>query len=320
MIKIIEPDDNRNYVTVTPSGDRRPLEIIESETVESLYKTHGAILFRDFYFNLEVLGNFIDQFCLKSVINESGGRRIVDEKRSFQTVNLGLDAFPLHPELSRTPWKPDVCWFACAKPPATRGETTICDGVQVVKNMSPGLFKTLSNQRLRYTRIATPQDCETWLHSANPDDQLLSNPPAPNPFEYFREDGQIYWSFTRPMLHKPMFKDELSFGNFLIFSRLYNKDRHFPVYENGDEVPDELIGEVNRLCQEITVPVRWAKNDILMLDNSRFMHGRNSIENFKDRLIISRFGYLTFALPDAEEIPNAPWRNNSAHNPQPIWP
>jgi len=310
MIKIAEPDENRNYVAVTPEGESSSLQIIDGGLVEALFKTHGAVLFRGFHFDLEMYGKFTDQFCTSSVANLSSGRRSVDAKRNIQTVNLGLDAFPLHPELARTPWKPDVCWFACVKPPVSKGETTICDGAQVVKNMPPELRESLSRQRLRYTRLTSQQDRETWLGNTEPGDWLLAYPPAPNPYEYFRKDDQVYCTFTRPMLHKTMFQDELAFGNFLIFSRHYNNDRDFPVFENGDEVPDELIDEINDLCREITVAIKWVKNDIVMLDNSRFMHGRNSIDNLKERMIIARFGYLTFAQADAEEIGDAPWRKD----------
>ena len=47
---------------------------------------------------------------------------------------------------------------------------------------------------------------------------------------------------------------------------------------------------------------------MLMLDNSRFMHGRTAIIDPAERLIGTFFGYLGFAIPDAEEPPCAPWR------------
>ncbi len=302
------PDRQGNYATLSPKGDQRSLHDIDRELIVSAYKTHGAVLIRGFLYDLELFREFSAQFCTSTVVNNSGGRRTVDLEGNIQTVNLGNDAFPLHPELSRRPWKPDVCWFACVKPPAQGGETTLCDGVLAVQNLRPELFDSLQDRRLKYVEPMTPHDCLTWLNSSSPNDWMLDNPPMPNPYQFFRQSNQVFCEFSRPLFHQPMFCDQLAFGNFLIFSRLYNNVRHFPVFENGDEVPDSLVNELDRTCRASTVAHQWVRNDILMLDNTRFMHGRNEFDNIKDRLIISRFGYLTFAEPDAEEIPNAPWR------------
>jgi hypothetical protein len=54
--------------------------------------------------------------------------------------------------------------------------------------------------------------------------------------------------------------------------------------------------------------VSWQAGDVLMLDNTRFMHGRTAIVDPGERFIATFFGYLSFAVPDPEEPPNAPWR------------
>ena len=52
-----------------------------------------------------------------------------------------------------------------------------------------------------------------------------------------------------------------------------------------------------------------------MLDNTRVMHGRNTIVDPSERVIASYFGYLDFAVPDGEEIPDAPWRRQAFRPP-----
>jgi hypothetical protein len=48
-----------------------------------------------------------------------------------------------------------------------------------------------------------------------------------------------------------------------------------------------------------------------MLDNTRFLHGRNTINDASSRLILSFFGYLKFAVPSVEETPHPPWRTEA---------
>jgi hypothetical protein len=122
-------------------------------------------------------------------------------------------------------------------------------------------------------------------------------------------------AFTRAALHRPMFTDRQAFGNFLLFARDYNGRRDFPLLEDGGEVPDAWVEGVRVAARSITRPVNWQRGDLLMLDNSRFMHGRNAITDPADRLIASFFGYLRFAPVNPEEPADPPWRRSATFRP-----
>jgi hypothetical protein len=116
--------------------------------------------------------------------------------------------------------------------------------------------------------------------------------------------------FTRPVLHKPMFSDDLAWGNFLLFGRYYQGagPQRCPTFDDGQPVTDDVLEPVRALGDEIAVPVRWQKGDLVVLDNTRFMHGRTAVVDADERQIASFFGYLKFAIPDTEEVHDAPWR------------
>ena len=40
-----------------------------------------------------------------------------------------------------------------------------------------------------------------------------------------------------------------------------------------------LLNRVKEISDEITYPVAWQKNDLVMIDNTRFMHGRRKVLN-----------------------------------------
>jgi hypothetical protein len=230
-------------------------------------------------------------------------------------VNLGVEAFPLHPELSREPWKPDVCFFWCMSPPTNGGETTLCDGIEIVRTMPREAYDAFRRRRLRYMLPATPLMLRFWLGTPEPDNETLGRPPAHCPYEFSLVNGRIMRSFTRPALHKPMFSDELAFGNFLLFGRYLNGIRHFPTFENGEQVSDALLDLVKTASDRITTAIDWREGDVLVVDNTRFMHGRRAITNVDERRIATYFGYLRFAEPDAEESADPPWRRGDFHPP-----
>src|SRR5262245_34623494 len=244
------------YKTIVADGRRTPLDIPQDEFIAA-YKAHGALLLRGFSLDLDVFAALTQRYCSASVFNDSPGREVLERERNIQTVNLGADAFPLHPELSREPWKPDICFFWCMSPPTNGGETTVCDGVEIVRSLPREAYDALRYRRLRYALPASPALLQFWLGAAEPDGALLASPPAQCPYEFKRVNGRIMRSFTRPALHKPMFCDELAFGNFLLFGRFLNGVRNFPTFENGELVSDALLDKVKAASDPITTAVDW---------------------------------------------------------------
>lgn len=314
MTRVILPGGGRPYALIEAEHETSLLDL-STDTIETLFRQHGALQFRGFPPDLDGFRQFTTRFCTGSVFNESPDRQMLDDAHNIQSVNGGADPFPLHPELSREPWKPDVCFFHCLKAPRSGGETTICDGVALVDALPDEVRRELSAHRLLYLQPIQPWHFRYWLGTDNPSDAEIANPPASCPYRFGMAGGFLVRAFSRPALHRPMFTDRPAFGNFLLFARDYNDRRDFPLLEDGREVPDTWVETVRVAAREITVPVAWQKGDLLMLDNSRFMHGRNAIADPSDRLIASFFGYLRFAPVNPEEPVGAPWRRSATFRP-----
>ena len=301
-------------LVIQSSAGASPMTINE-QLLESEFRRHGALLLRGFDFDVETFRHFADRLCAESVFNNSPNRASIDQASNIQSVDLGTNPFPLHPELSREPWRPDVCLFACFEAPTSGGETTICDGVEIVRSLPQGLVEEMSRHSLLYCQPATPKALEYWLGSETPDERRLAAPPPQCPYSFTQVSGRIFRCFSRPLLHKPMFHEGPAFGNFLLFARLALRISHFPLLENGQIVPDEWVEAVRQAAAPITFPVQWRRGDILILDNSRVMHGRREILDPRERKIASYFGYLRFAPANQYEPPDAPWRRGSFRPP-----
>ena len=319
MAEIIAPAAGRPYATIVADRETIPLEL-PAETVIALYKQYGALLFRGFDTDLDAFRRFAQQFCIGSTFNESRGRKLLDEAHNIQSVNRGVAPFPLHPELSREPWRPDVCFFGCLNPPRAEGATTVCDGVAIVGQLPAEVRQALEGRRLLYVQPALPEELEHWLGTAAPTDAQLAAPPPDCPYRLWRAQGQILRGFTRPALHRPMFTDAPAFGNFLLFARYCLGMTGFPLFEDGSQVPDALVAAVKIVADSLTAPIIWQRGDLLMLDNSRFMHGRTAVRDAEERLIASYFGYLNFAERDPEEPADPAWRRGDFSPPRRLAP
>jgi len=308
------PDATHPYVCLEAEAGET-LAMVSAERVRELYKAHGALLLRGFQSNLEEFRQLAAGLCPVAIHNDSRNRLMLGRTHGVQSANLGTQPFPLHPELSREPWKPDACFFYCVHPPAKGGATTICDGVAIVRNLPPDLRRKMEDRRLKYMQATRPEQLQFWLGVEDPDDALIANPPPQCPYRFERIGGRIVRIFTRPLLHRPMFTDELAFGNFLLFAR-YLRGRRFPLLDDGTPVPDEWLQVVKQVSDDLTAPIEWQAGDLVILDNSRFMHGRTALTEGDPRLIATYFGYLDFAEPAEEEPADAIWRR-PGFNPPP---
>jgi Taurine catabolism dioxygenase TauD, TfdA family len=314
MPKIYLPEPGRPQVVVERENERSTLDINPAEIV-ALYKAHGAILLRGFGADVKQFNLFSRQFCATSVVNESPGRRPIDPGHNIHTVDGGTGPFSFHPELSREPWKPDAAFFGCLSAPSRGGATTICDGVALARELPEQVKQGLTGRRLLHIKPTWPDLLEFWLGSADPSDKCLATPPPHCPYHFRRVDGDIVRYFTRPALHKPMFIDAPAFGNFLLFAR-FNHNRHdYPLLDNGQPVPESWLQAIKVTGDRLGAAVSWETGDVLMLDNTRFMHGRTAILDAKERLIATFFGYVGFALPDPEEPPDPLWRRQDFNPP-----
>lgn len=317
MAEINPPAPGRPYAVVTPSGTEA-LGTVDPALIEATYKAHGAMLLRGFGADLDSFRRFARSLCATAVINETPGRAVLDAAQAIQGVDGGTNAFALHPELAREPWKPDAALFGCLSPPGSGGETTLCDGIALAAALPEAVRQGLEGRRLVHVMGVWPELLRFWFGTETPDDALLASPPRPLPYRFFRvPDGRIAREFSRPALHKPMFAQGPAFGNFLLFARFNNGRGNFPLLDDLTPVPEDWLQAIHATGEALTAEVRWQAGDVLVLDNTRFLHGRRAIVDATERTIATFFGYVRFAVPDAEEMPGAPWRQGDFRPPLP---
>jgi alpha-ketoglutarate-dependent taurine dioxygenase len=301
----------------TPSATKETTERVfvlntrEVGAVRDALKEHGAVVIRagasvkDF----EELSNQLITPMVHHSTSTTVERDVVNADGTTSTVNKGMDYIPLHREGSYAPGCPDLLMLYCVKPADPNGaadaggQTTLCDGVELVNALPPKTRKFVEDAILRWTWSATP---ERWMAALGADSQeaalarlnLLNTRLAPwEKLEANFEDDILHGVFQTLCVIPTKWGKRRSFCNSLLIyhyrqaTDFYPKHMYVPTMGDGSPFPTDMLEEISDLANERTHSTRWQANDILIFDNSRYMHGRTGFTD-TSRQIFVRMGYV----------------------------
>ena len=126
------------------------------------------------------------------------------------------------------------------------------DGNELVRKFPSRVLKAFSRRKLHYSLAGPPEILRYWLKKDDYTDDDLNNPPEDYPFKFSKYGWKIFSTYGVPVLHKPIFFNKLSFGNFLLFARYIHDDKWFLVYEDGTIVPDKMIESVKKTVKKLS--------------------------------------------------------------------
>jgi alpha-ketoglutarate-dependent taurine dioxygenase len=288
------------------TGSGKPLSALDIAAVRAAIEDQGAVLIRDYATTPAGFAALGDSLCSSSLFNESPNREMIEDHA--QSVNLGGDPFPLHPEVAREPWRPDLAMFACLDPPGVGGQTNLCDGIAIADALPDELRARMDRRKIIYIKPATAPMLRYWLGSEAPSDAQLARPPETCPYWFRRIGNQVLRGFLRPLLEPTIFQHRPAFANFILFARDYLRIPNVPMLDDGTPFPDEWLDVVRSNARKLTYAHAWQKGDVLIADNSRFMHGRRAIADPGERRIATYFGYLKGIDRRPGEPPDPIWR------------
>jgi hypothetical protein len=173
----------------------------------------------------------------------------------------------LHAELAYTPARPDVVCFIAIRPsrPGRGGATAICDGRELLRQLSPDTVRLFRERRLKYT--IEPDTKRRWTfrsvsHLKRRDDSGILQ------YGYTGErtaEGTLRLVHVTDAIVRDLSGEEAFCNSMLSHPGSLT-------FEDGSRVPPEVMLELRETSARVHVAHEYQVNDVLILDNRRFMH------------------------------------------------
>ncbi|MBD2665605.1 taurine catabolism dioxygenase TauD/TfdA [Richelia sinica FACHB-800] len=264
------------------------LQLPIQETL-NYFKSSGVLLFRGFGVDYERMKTFAENFSSKFVLDKD--RPIVDPHNKYVTlVDPGMHYVSPHCENANSPFRPDVIWFCCGVPAAQGGETLFWDGVKVWQEMSVELKKLFIAQKIKFYQKFPAADWKRFLGiGATLADVQRTLNGIPGLSYKINEDQSISIEYICSAVVKTKYANQDAFANSLIAE--YKNPRGVVTFADGSPIPATAINQIQHVMNNLTEVINWQSGDLVMIDNSRFLHGRRSFTD-RNRRIYSLLSYM----------------------------
>ncbi|KAB2379131.1 TauD/TfdA family dioxygenase [Actinomadura montaniterrae] len=277
------------------SGNGEDLLDLSRDDVLAAFRESGALMFRGFTGGVESFCSFAERFSTRFRSHGGSNRDKIDGKDTLQTVVAGTERIGPHSELRYMPFSPDVLWFYCVRPADEGGETTLYDGARTVEGLKPDSREAFSAKPLKYSFTAPPRIWTRFLEVSSVEEATAKlsgpDPKVPEAEHAFSFDGDMLsLEYTIPAFTRPRSGGEPVYAGSI--ARGYEHDRVACAFADGTPIPDELRQDIIDAAERVEIAIPWRPGDVVMVDNSRVMHGRRPFTG--DREIYTRFAYANF--------------------------
>jgi len=296
--------------------------IEQREELAALLAKHGTVWLRGFDLTKDPEGfrTFWESLqldpCLDP-IHSSGLRKFLSKDDAlYEEVNkqsLAKHYIGLHNEAT---FKRSATTgaFVCFKPATVRGgEFLIADGEKIFRDLDPEVLQTLCEREVRISVSNLDLDVLGVLPGDTKEQAMdaVRNAVGDTIAPKFDMDLEMLWGTDgkamrlqavehaqSPVNRHPVTGRPVWFCNMHNHARFLRERRPCTVPEVGmtdvyfgnlDQIPGELLSHVNEVCEKNIVRVPMQPGDVLLCDNYRVLHGRDTFEG--DRLhAVSWFG------------------------------
>jgi alpha-ketoglutarate-dependent taurine dioxygenase len=261
-------------IALQPASDRdRSFDGLERDEIIRLFERHGVVLFRGFDLRPEDLTAATDRFT-EAYSPDLATRAHRFGQPALRDVDKGSDEIGLHVEAGFASLSPEIIWFYCNTPSTTGGTTTLCDGIRLWQALGKDVQRSFLAQPVRYQfsfgfgEKKPGQGRAPWPMPTIGSDGYVD-----------RDEGTATLSVLRYAVHEARLKGKpLCFANFL----LPKSGMLTRTMADGSAIADDTMALIRAAAEATTFDHEWQAQDLVMVDNRRFMHGRRAFDATRD--------------------------------------
>jgi len=196
---------------------------------------------------------------------------------------------------------PDVCFFMCTVPPSVAGgETTLMDGVELLRMLPAELRRRLEDTGVIYEFSWEPARWQVEFGVTNEKElhAFLSNF---SNARYTLSEDMLHMFYQAPAIVRTR-GGAPAFANGMLAHLpnidhpryaglpVYTKSSNRVYFGDGELIRNDVINTLIDAHDKVIYRHRWQASDVLIVNNTRYMHGREMTAEPCERVLISRFG------------------------------
>jgi alpha-ketoglutarate-dependent taurine dioxygenase len=286
---------SEEFGTRIVATDKSNIFAIDQENIRTLFKKSGVLLFRNFDINTDKFEQFTNLFGTEFMHYIGGAqvRKIINKNgdQTISSVNFYTDSdkqqkrtfkLPLHGEMFYTKSRPTLLWFYCVAPPLEDGETTVCDGVQVYQELSEATKNLFKTKRIKYIRHYANGEWQGRFQTDDLSELAKFCQESDLHLKIDKDTQAITTEYVYPAIVKTRWGGQEAFLNSILiveWQEAAGKTDSIVRLEDNSRIPDDVLLELQEVTERLTYLISWQRGDILMIDNTRMLHGRRAFSD-----------------------------------------
>lgn len=304
----IEPiSGNKILLRVDNRNEQESFEWIlkKREYIEDYIAKNGALLIRGLAIpNTKVFSEILTSLFgeeLSAYGNRSTPRTELKNNIYTATEYHSSETIPQHNENSYSNSWPMRIGFLCMVPATEKGNTPIADSRIVYQEIPREIRQEFEAKKVMYVRNYSKIDLP-WqeVFQTTEKDVVEKYCKANNIILSWTSNGMQTRQITQASILHPVTKENLWFNQAHLFhvSNLEEELREGLIsllgidniprnayYGDGTTIEDEVLSIIRRAYEKIKFSFQWKKQDLLILDNMLFTHGREPFVGSREILV-----------------------------------
>ncbi|UFP94827.1 TauD/TfdA family dioxygenase [Gloeobacter morelensis] len=289
------------FGTTFEAAPGEDLFALDSMRVIEAFRSTGYVYFSGFGADTKAFLRFSELYCteFRPYVGGAYSRETIGGDKTLMSVTGHKLRFavPMHGEMYYLLHHPTVLWFYCATPALSGGETTVSDGIRFWEALSAPTRALFRSQPLKYIRTY-PDGTWQGIYQTDSLEEVAAVCAANQMGVSVGENRTVVTEFVTPAFVKtPDGRHEAFINNILpvVGQERAGSTASLVRLEDGSAIPEAVISELQAVAQAITIAVPWKSGDIVMINNTRAMHGRRTFAD-DQRDIYVRLGDAAFPL------------------------